>query len=91
MAGASECILNGDDTNNSANEMIRPSRPNTLDIGTLFAPPDHEEVAIAIKFNKASGYDGLPLNFLKQEDMRWLTACTTFSATYGHWKACQVT
>ena len=33
-------ILNGDDTNNPANEMIRPSRPNTLDNTTPVAPPD---------------------------------------------------
>ena len=32
-------ILNVDDTNNTANEMIRPSRPNTLDNGTPVAPP----------------------------------------------------
>ena len=30
------------------------------------------------------------LNFLKQEDMSWLAACTTFYATCGHWKAYQV-
>ena len=56
-------VLNGDDTNNSANEMIRPSRPNTLDNTTSVAPALREEVAMAIqrlKFNKASGYDGLP-------------------------------
>ena len=33
-------ILNGDDTNNSANEVKRPRRPNTLDNTTLVAPPD---------------------------------------------------
>ena len=51
-----------DDTNNSANEMIRPRRPNTLDNATPVAPPDRDEGAIVIqrlKFNKASGYDGL--------------------------------
>ena len=32
-------ILNDDDTNNSANEMIRPSRPNTSDNATPVAPP----------------------------------------------------
>ena len=37
--------LNGDDSNNPANEMIRPSRPNTLDNTTPVAPPDQEEVA----------------------------------------------
>ena len=42
-------ILNSDDTNNSANEMIRPSRPNTLDNATPVAPPAREEVAIAIQ------------------------------------------
>ena len=54
-------ILNGDETNNSANEMIRPSRPNTLDNTTPVAAPDWEEVAIHIQrfqFDKASGYDG---------------------------------
>ena len=30
------------------------------------------------------------LNFSKQQEMSWFAACTTFSATYGHWKACQV-
>ena len=58
----------GDDTNNSAQEMIRPSRPNTLDNATTVAPPDREEVAIAIqllKLNKASGYDGLPVELFK--------------------------
>ena len=60
--------LNGDDTNNSANEMIRLSRPNTLGNATPVAPPDREELAIAIqrlKRNKASGYDGLPAELLK--------------------------
>ena len=40
--------LNGDDTNYSANEMIRPSRPNTLDNTTTVAPPARKEVALAI-------------------------------------------
>ena len=56
--------LNCDDTNNPANEMITPSRPNTLDNTTPVAPPDREEVTMAIqrlKLNKASGYDGLPV------------------------------
>ena len=56
-------ILNGDDTNNSANEMIRPSRPNTLYNATPVAPRNRAEVAIAIqrlKFSKASDYDGFP-------------------------------
>ena len=34
--------LNGDDTNNPENEMIRPSRANTLDNTTPVAPPDRE-------------------------------------------------
>ena len=83
--------LNGNDTNNPANEMIRPSRPNTLDNTTPFAPPDREEVPMAIqrlKLNKTSGYDGLPAELFKA--LSWFDACTTFSATYGHWKACQV-
>ena len=49
--------LNGDDTNNPENEMIRPSRANTLDNTTPVAQPDWEEVAMAIqrlKLNKAS-------------------------------------
>ena len=66
-----------------------------MDNATPAAPPDREEVPIAIqrfKCNKASGYDDLDelMNSLKQEEMSWLDACTTFSATYGHWKACQV-
>ena len=40
--------LNGDDTNNPANEMIRPSRPNTLDNTTPVTPPDQEEVTQTI-------------------------------------------
>ena len=58
--------LNGYDTNNFANETIRPSRPNTLNNTTPVAPPDREEVAVAIqrlKLNKASGYVGLPADF----------------------------
>ena len=61
-------ILNGDDTNNSANEMIRPSRPNTLDKTTPVELPDREQVDVAIqrlKFNKTSGYDGLPAELFK--------------------------
>ena len=34
---------------NSANEMIRPSRPNILDNYTPVAPPDQEEVVMAIQ------------------------------------------
>ena len=86
-------ILNGDDTNNFGHEMIRSSRPNTLDDAAPVAQLDREEVAIAIqrlKFNKASGYDGLPAELLKQEEISWFAACTTFAATYGHWKADQV-
>ena len=47
------------DTNNPANEMIRPSRPKTLDNTTPVAPPDCEEVAMAIqrlKLNKSRGW-----------------------------------
>ena len=46
--------------------MIRPSRPNTLDNTTPIAPPDREEVAMAIqrlKLNKAS----LPAEIFKAE------------------------
>ena len=60
--------LNCDDTNNPANEMIRPSRPTTLDNTTPVAPPDRAEVAITIqrlKCKKASGYDGLPPELFK--------------------------
>ena len=60
--------LNGDDTNNPANEMIRPSRPNTLDNTTPVAPPDREEVTMAfqrLKLNKAGGYDGLRAELFK--------------------------
>ena len=35
--------LNGDDANNPANEIIRPSRPNTLDNTTPVAPSDRED------------------------------------------------
>ena len=42
-------ILNGDDTDNPANEMLRTSRPNTLNNTTPVAPPgrsgyDHSTV-----------------------------------------------
>ena len=60
--------VNGDDTNNAANEMIRPSRLNTLDNTTPVAPSDRKEVALAIqrpKLNKSSGYDGLPAELFK--------------------------
>ena len=88
-------ILNDDDTNNPANEMIRPrtwtilGQYNTIPV----ASPERAEVAIAIqwlKCNKASGYDGLPAELLNQVQMSCLAACTTFSATYAHWKACHV-
>ena len=71
----------------------QPSRPNTLDNTTTVAPPDREEVAMAIqrlKLNKAAVMMASLLNFLKQEEMNWFAACTTFSETYGHWQACQV-
>ena len=74
--------------------MIRTSRPNTLDNVTPAAAPDREELVIAIqrlKFNKASGYDGLTGEIIKkQEEKSWLAACTTFFATYGHSNAGQV-
>ena len=63
-------ILNGDESNNSANEMIRPCSPNTLNNTTPVAPPDREEVAMAFQwliFNKASGYDDLPADLFKAE------------------------
>ena len=63
MTGAFQTTLNCDDTSNPANEMIRLSRPNTLDKTTPVAPADRAEVAMTIqrlKLNKASGYDGLP-------------------------------
>ena len=63
-------ILNGDNTNNSANDMIRPSRPNTLDNATAVGPPDREDVPIAIqrlKCNKARGYDGRSAELFKAE------------------------
>ena len=42
--------FSGDATNNSANEMIRPSRPNTLDNDTPDAPSgSRKEVAIEIQ------------------------------------------
>ena len=40
-------ILNADDTNNLANAMIRPSRPNILYNATPVAPPGRIGVAIA--------------------------------------------
>ena len=57
------------------------SRPNTLD-NTPVAPPDREEVAVAIqrlKLNKASGYDGLPAELFKAGGDELV-----------RWKACQV-
>ena len=50
-------IFNGDESNNSANEMIRPSRPTTLDNTALVASPD--------RFNKDRGYDGFPAELFK--------------------------
>ena len=50
------------------NLMVSPSRPNTLGNATPVASQDREEMAIAIqrlKFNKASGYDGLPAELFK--------------------------
>ena len=50
--------------------MIRPSRPNTLDNTTPVAPPDREEVAMAmqrLKLNNSSGYDGLTAELFKAE------------------------
>ena len=52
--------------------MIMPSRPNILDNATPVATPDQAEVAFAIhrlKFNNASGYDGLPAELFKQVEM----------------------
>ena len=65
-----KAILNGDDTNNSANEKIRPSGQH---FGQCYPscttrPSDREEVATAIQlleFTKASGYDGLPAELFK--------------------------
>ena len=54
-------ILNGDYTNNAANDMIRPKRPNNVHNATPVAPLDREEVAITIQrlnCNKIGGYDG---------------------------------
>ena len=51
--------------------MIRPNRANTLDNTTPVVPQDREEMAIAIqrlKFNKASGYDGLLAELFKAGD-----------------------
>ena len=49
-------ILNGDDTNNPANE----------------------------------SYDGLSAELFKAGGDELVSCMTNFSATYGHWKACQV-
>ena len=60
-------ILNGDDANNSADEMVSPSRPIAHN-HTPVDPPDRDEVTIAIKrlkSNKACGYDGLPAELFK--------------------------
>ena len=84
--------LNCDDTNNPANVMIRPSWPNTLD-NIPVAPPDWEEWPwpfSGLNSIKPAVMMASLLNFLKQEEMDWFAACITFSATYGHWKACQV-
>ena len=85
--------LNADDTNNPANEMIRPSRPNTLDNTTTVAPPDREKWPLpfsGLNSTKPAVMMASLLNILKQEDMSWFAACTTFSATYGHRKVGQV-
>ena len=55
-------ILNGADTSDSANEMIRPSKPSTLDNATPVAAPDWEDVMASL------------LNFLKQEEMSLLAS-----------------
>ena len=78
-------IFNGDDTNNSANEIIWSSRPKTLVNATPVAPPDREEPPTKPAVMMAS-----MLYFLKQAEMSWLAVCTTFSTTYGLWKACEV-
>ena len=79
-----KATLNGDDTNNPANEIIRP---NTLDNTTPVAPTDREEVAMpfsGLNSTKPAVMMASLLNFLKQEEINWFAACTTSSATYGH-------
>ena len=75
-------ILNADDTNNFANDMIKPSRPNTLDNATPVVPSYREEVAIAIqrhKFNKASV--GLPAELFKARPRPQFTNLTYMGGT----------
>ena len=54
-------IFNSDDTNNFANEMIKPIRPNTQANTTPPAPPRSVMAFL--------------LNFLKLKEMSWLAAC----------------
>ena len=53
--------LNGDDTNNSANEMVGPSWSNTSDGNTSIAQPDREGVAMATS-SRSGGATGVVLS-----------------------------
>ena len=76
-------ILNGDDTNNSTNEMKR-SAGQTL--WTILPQFYHQTGRSAGSHchSAATAMLAFLLNFLKPEEMSWSDACTTFSATYGH-------
>ena len=84
--------LNCDDTNNPANIII----PSCQTLWTI--PLLHLQTGKKWPWWPFSGLNSIKpavmmaflLNFLKQEEMNWFAACTTFSATYGHWKTCQV-
>ena len=73
--------------------MIRPSRPNTLDNTTRVAPPDWEQVAMAIQrleLNKASGYDDLPAELFKVEGDELVRCLHHLLCNILSQKACQV-
>jgi len=61
-------VLNGEDSSNTAIEMISPSGPIAYINNAPVAPPERGEVTKAIrrlKNNKASGNDGLPAELFK--------------------------
>ena len=76
--------LNGDDTNNPANDLTGQT------LWTILPQLQHQTgKKWPWPFNGLNSTKPAVkslLNFLKQEDMYWFAACTTFSATYGHWK-----
>ena len=85
--------LNCDDTNNRANEMINLAGQT---LWTILHQLHHQTGKrwpwpfSGLNSTKPAVMMASQLNFLKQEEMNWFAASTTFSATYGHWKPCQV-